>query len=451
MSDSSNVLPCNQYSDFLRQLPNDWELKEITQIGNVVSGGTPSRDVPSFWQGTIPWVTPGEVSAESVKLLHDTRDHISASGLAGSGANLLPAGSLLVTTRATLGARVINAVPMATNQGFKSVVFKKPEDASYYFHLFEKVKPELSRRASGTTFLEISGAEFGSIEVPSPSPNEKLTISLILDTLDAAIHQTEAIIAKLKAVKQGLLHDLLTRGIDANGELRPPQAEAPHLYKPSPLGWIPKEWDAVPLSACSLKIADRDHTTPQYIEDGVLIISPTNLLGDEGIDFESSKRISRRAHEINCKKTDLGPGDIILHRIGAGLGRVRLVTADMPEFSILHSMAQIRPNLNAMTSTFMLWAMRIESTKNQMGLGTQSIGVPDLGLDKISNFVVPKPPLEEQQPIAARLVALQTRIDADSNDYAKLAKLKSGLMDDLLTGRVRVTPLLAEAAQQGGA
>ncbi len=113
--------------------------------------------------------------------------------------------------------------------------------------------------------------------------------------------------------------------------------------------------------------------------------------------------------------------------------------------------SHIPNDLNAMTSTFMLWAMRIESTKNQMGLGTQSIGVPDLGLDKISNFVVPKPPLEEQQPIAARLVALQTRIDADSNDYAKLAKLKSGLMDDLLTGRVRVTPLLAEAAQQGSA
>ena len=69
-------------------------------------------------------------------------------------------------------------------------------------------------------------------------------IAAVLDTLDTAIHETEAIIAKLKAVKQGLLHDLLTRGIDANGELRPPQAEAPHLYKESPLGWIPKEWDA---------------------------------------------------------------------------------------------------------------------------------------------------------------------------------------------------------------
>jgi type I restriction enzyme S subunit len=182
MSETINVPPRHQYEAFLRQLPADWEQKEIAQVGAVVGGGTPSRAVPSFWRGSIPWVTPGEVSGETAKLLHDTNDHISASGLAGSGANLLPAGSLLVTTRATLGARVINAVPMATNQGFKSIVFKKQEEASYYYHLFEKVKPELVRRASGTTFLEISGAEFGSIKVPSPSPAEKLKIAQLLDT-----------------------------------------------------------------------------------------------------------------------------------------------------------------------------------------------------------------------------------------------------------------------------
>ena len=72
---------------------------------------------------------------------------------------------------------------------------------------------------------------------------EQVKIAEVLDTLDTTIRQTEAIIEKLKQVKQGLLHDLLTRGIDANGELRPPQSQAPHLYKDSPLGWIPTEWD----------------------------------------------------------------------------------------------------------------------------------------------------------------------------------------------------------------
>lgn len=238
----------HEYQRLLQGLPVDWGRKEIRQLGTVVGGGTPSRDVPSFWRGTIPWVTPGEISGNATKFLQDTNEHISPSGLAGSGANLLPTGSLMVTTRATLGARAINAVPMATNQGFKSIIFKHAADAEFYLHFFEKVQPELVRRASGTTFLEISGAEFASIELPSPGADEKRLIAQVLDTLDTAIHETEAIIAKLKAVKQGLLHDLLTRGIDANGELRPPQSAAPQRYKQSPLGWIPKEWESKQLA-----------------------------------------------------------------------------------------------------------------------------------------------------------------------------------------------------------
>lgn len=87
----------------------------------------------------------------------------------------------------------------------------------------------------------INQRQLGEIPIPKVNVTEALKISEILDTLDTVIHETEAIIAKLKAVKQGLLHDLLTRGIAANGELRPSQSEAPHLYKESPLGWIPKE------------------------------------------------------------------------------------------------------------------------------------------------------------------------------------------------------------------
>jgi len=93
--------------------------------------------------------------------------------------------------------------------------------------------------ATGSTRYTLSLADFRSAPVRIPPIAEQAKIAQILDTLDTTIRQTEAIIAKLKQVKQGLLHDLLTRGIDANGELRPPQSEAPHLYRASPLGLIP--------------------------------------------------------------------------------------------------------------------------------------------------------------------------------------------------------------------
>lgn len=110
------------------------------------------------------------------------------------------------------------------------------------------VTAQAIRHAIGSSYPALNDSDVQRIEVLKVPYADQAKIAEILDTLDTAIHETEAIIAKLKAVKQGLLHDLLTRGIDANGELRPPQSEAPHLYKPSPLGLIPKEWEIDTIS-----------------------------------------------------------------------------------------------------------------------------------------------------------------------------------------------------------
>lgn len=111
------------------------------------------------------------------------------------------------------------------------------------------VTAQAVRNAIGSSYPALNDSDVRCLKIFLPSYGEQQRVSQVLDTLGTAIHETEAIIAKLKAVKQGLLHDLLTRGIDANGELRPPQAEAPHLYKESPLGWIPQEWAALPFGS----------------------------------------------------------------------------------------------------------------------------------------------------------------------------------------------------------
>lgn len=431
MSESASSAPRHQYEVFLRQLPADWDQQEITQLGAVVGGGTPSREVPSFWRGSIPWVTPGEVSGEASKLLHDTQDHISPSGLAGSGANLLPAGSLLVTTRATLGARVINAVPMATNQGFKSIVFKKPEEASYYYHLFEKVKPELVRRASGTTFLEISGAEFCSIKMPKPSPDEKLKIAEVLDTLDAAIHQTEAIVEKLKQVKQGLLHDLLTRGVDANGELRPCYEVAPELYQESPLGWIPRDWDAKPLGDSICLVSGQHIATDLCNSVGK---GEPYFTGPSDFSGATTVVTSYTTHpQVMC---DIG--DLLITVKGSGCGKVAVAGV---RACISRQLMAVRVS----EKTRLYWLAVFQSLQEQFNRMATGGNIPGIGRDQILGFEqsAPKKP-EEMEEIGVRIQAMDARLTIEEEQLAKLRVQKSGLMDDLLTGRVRVTPLLAQ-------
>jgi type I restriction enzyme S subunit len=228
-------------------LPNGWESMRISDLGPIVGGSTPSREVPAYWRGIIPWLTPGEITGNEHPLLYDTMEHISTLALRESGTNLLPPGSLLVTTRATLGERVINAVPMATNQGFKSIVFDTPDQGGYFFHLLPSLRSELIRRASGTTFLEISAADFKAIPVLRPPQVERVCIAGILDLLSQAVFETQALIEKLKQMKLGLMHDLLTRGIASNGELRSDAEQRPELYQPSFIGLIPKAMEATPL------------------------------------------------------------------------------------------------------------------------------------------------------------------------------------------------------------
>lgn len=206
---------------YLALLPKDWPTKALEQLCvDIASGGTPSRANPAYWQGSIPWVTPGELTNLGTKYLSSTDERITDLGLASSGATLVPRDSLLVTTRATLGSLALAGMPMATNRGFKSAVFGPEVDAAFGYHLFHRIRPELARRASGTTFLEISGSQFTQIVVPVPPLQEQRRIAEILDTVDEAIRSSESVMAKIDQVKQGLLHDLLTRGIGVGGHLK---------------------------------------------------------------------------------------------------------------------------------------------------------------------------------------------------------------------------------------
>jgi type I restriction enzyme S subunit len=289
----------------------------------------------------------------------------------------------------------------------------------------------------GSNYPAINSSDVKRLLVPDFSWQERAIIGDILKVIDGAIERTESLVAKYQQIKAGLMHDLFTRGVTPDGKLRPPREQAPELYHRTKIGWLPKDWKVKPLRDLTIKIADRDHTTPVYLEDGVIMVSPTNLIDDEGIDFAACRKISFRDHTINRKKTDIQAGDLILHRIGAGLGAVRLVTAGMPDFSILHSMALVRPSHSIVSAEFLLWSFRTHPVRLQIDIGTQSIGVPDLGLDKIGSLMFPVAPHNEQMMIASSLRAQMEACNAERGRLIKLRQQKHGLMHDLLTGKVR--------------
>lgn len=285
----------------------------------------------------------------------------------------------------------------------------------------------------GGTRTKLNQAELKEIPILVPkSIKEQQKIAAILQTVDKTIDKTKTLIEKYKKIKQGLMQDLFTRGVDENGK---PNTE----FRDSELGKIPEGWNIKKLGEITLKIADRDHYTPEYVERGIPMISPKDFDENDKIKFSSCKYISIKEHLHNKRKTDISVDDLIFTRIGALLGKICLVTPNMPEFSILHSAAMIRANKIEVIPEFLLYSIKHHYFQKRIIREIQSIGVPDLGLDKIYNFKIKIPSdKKEQEKIAKILESIDNKIEAEQSYLDKLIKIKSGLMQDLLTGKVRV-------------
>jgi len=296
--------------------------------------------------------------------------------------------------------------------------------------------------------LNVGVADFFGLDIPLPPIAEQRKVAQVLDTLDTTIRQTEAIIAKLKQVKQGLLHDLLTRGIDGSGELRPPQSEAPHLYKASPLGWIPVAWSVVETAhRCSLITKGTTPASNQMWqgEEGVRFLRVDNLSFDGQLNFNASNfRISTVTHESELMRSQCLPGDVLTNIVGPPLGKLGLITEESGPININQAIALFRPTSYLLSNFLLTW---LGSTLSQVWLrqrAKQTSGQVNLTLALCQELPIPDMPLIEQRAIVERIASSQARIDVEASTLHKLAQLKSGLMDDLLTGRVRVTPLLAQ-------
>lgn len=356
-------------------------------------------------------------------------------------------GNVLLSKDGTVGRVVVYAQDEEIG-ALSSICIIEPSDRLAPTFLGQALQSELCTRQydnfmSGSALRRLVLRDIRSIQVPLPEARHQRAIAQVLDTLDTATHETEAIIAKLKAVKQGLLHDLLTRGIDANGELRPPQVEAPHLYKRSLLGWIPKDWEIESVAMACSDVVDCPHSTPHFLDQGVLVARTMHI--KDGLFLEGqASRVSERQYRERIAKLEPRAGDVIFTR-EAPVGEAFVIPSGM-KICLGQRVMLLRPKDGRMTGEYLLAQILSGTVKDRIAALTSGTTNPHLNVSEIKDFDIPLPPLVEQQGIGERLRRLESRLRSETREQQKLEHMKSGLMDDLLTGRVRVTPLLEGAA-----
>ncbi|SDO07500.1 type I restriction enzyme, S subunit [Lutimaribacter pacificus] len=185
-----------------------WPAVEVTEVARVVGGATPKSAIEEFWDGDVNWVTPKDLSNLDGKYIAETPRKITAQGLRSCAAELLPANSVLFSSRAPIGHVAINAEPMATNQGFKSFVPGPDLDASFLYWWLDANRGYLQSLGTGATFKEVSKAVVQRIKIPLPPLEEQRRIAGILDQADALRRLRTRALDKLNTLGQAIFHEM---------------------------------------------------------------------------------------------------------------------------------------------------------------------------------------------------------------------------------------------------
>ena len=191
------------------EFTEEWNSKSLIDLANVIGGGTPDTTVKSYWDGEIQWFTPSEIGKS--KYVDLSIRTITEEGLNNSSAKLLPSGTILLSTRATIGECSLSLRKCATNQGFQSLVSKKC-NTDFLYYLIQTKKKDLIRKSCGSTFLEISANEVRKIQVSVPTEVEQQRIAELLSLIDERIATQNKIIEKLQSLIKGLAAQLTQSG-----------------------------------------------------------------------------------------------------------------------------------------------------------------------------------------------------------------------------------------------
>ena len=412
-------------------MPKGWRLARLGDVAEVIGGSTPSRGEPQFWEGNIPWVVPSELTTLRSRYLATSRESITDEGMKSAGLKLIPAGSILLSSRATVGVAAINKVPLATNQGFQNLVVKGGTDALWLYYCVSQQRAELERRASGSTFLEVSRDSVRSLPILLPSLPEQRAIAAVLDSIDDAIERAEGVIAATEQLRDSLLHQLLTRGVPGwHTEWK----EAPGL------GTIPAGWEVVRLGeVAELAFSSVDKKTIEG-EIPVHLCNYTDVFYNRRIRSDMDF-MEATANSVEHARWNLKRGDVLFTKDSETpdeIGIPAFVEADMPNVLCGYHLGLARPYSQLLDGAYLTEAFGSRKLAVQFARIANGVTRFGLTLGATNQLPIPLPSLGEQQAIAGLLDGVDIALEQERNQTNMLKLLKESTADALLTGRVRV-------------
>ena len=389
----------------LSDLPDGWKVKTFGEVTDIFKGGTPKRNVERYFQGDIAWATPTDITKlDGALYIDDTATHISKEALGKSAARLLPAGTVLLTSRATIGKVAIANVPMATNQGFANFLCKEEIENIFLAYYLRSITDLLISLGGGTTFLEVTKTTLLDVGIPLPPLPEQhrivAKIEELFTKLDAGIDALHKVQAQLKRYRQSVLKAAFegklteTWRAEHQDEIEPVSPDASDL----PDGWV---WT---------NLEDVSELNPridkQSIDDDLEITFLPMKCVEEltgKIDLSETKQFS----EVKRKSyTPFRDGDILFAKVTPCMENGKIAIAHdlkngigfgSTEFHVVRSLEE------QSTQFFFFYFIQQKFRQDAKRAMTSAVGLLRVPTDYMRKVLIPLPALAEQQAIVSEV------------------------------------------------
>ena len=369
------------------KITTQYPLVKLGEAGlfEIVSGGTPKSDIPEYWEGGVPWITLADLPTEDfISVIETTERTITDAGLAHSAAKIIPANSVVVSSRATIGRVGINRIPLATNQGFKNIVI---EDASrvmpeYVALAVTRLVPEMQAEASGATYKEITKTKFAELEIPLPPLEVQRELVDEIEAYQRVIDGSRMVVDSWRP-RFAVDPEWPVAGIE---DL---VADLPHSFKAGPFGSSLKKDCYVPAG---YKVYGQEQ-----------VIRGDAKFGDYYIEQEKYRELE------SCK---VQAGDVLVSLVGT-YGKTMIVPDDHEPGIINPRLVKITLDRRKMIPEFFTHLLTQDHTVAQMRSMSHGGTMDILNMQILKRLRVPVPPVGTQQVIVSEIEAERALVSSN--------------------------------------
>ena len=395
-----------------------WRRVSVGDLGKIVSGGTPDSTNPAYWDGDIPWATQTDITNLASRYISSTARRITGAGLKSSSARLVPPGSILVCTRATIGELAIASEPICTNQGFKNLITNSEHDNEFVFYLLRFFKNYLVRYASGSTFLELTKKDFEKLVFVVPPLSEQRKIAKILSTWDKAIEMLERLASNTQDQKKALMQKLLSGKIRLSGYSKP--------------------WNSCQLDQIGSFTKGKGIRRDQVADSGF----PCVLYGEIYTRHNDYIRKFFSFIDPTIAKTSqkIKQGDLLFAGSGETAEEIGKCVAYLGDEQVYagSDIIVLSPEREVIDSKFLVYLMNwgpVATRKARFGQGNSVVHISINNLGKVELFL---PDIDEQRAISGLLSEMDEIAINLGKQLDRIKLEKQALALQLLTGKRRV-------------